>query len=82
MAHFWSKKFFFKKSSSITHHADFQVNLMSQSQENFQTEGQKDGTIDGKTRIHRTFQIQPGVQKIIKKKPKHCLSDPELLKEM
>ena len=46
--HFLGKKIFFKKPGSVTHktHGKFQKKRMSQSQENFQIEGQKDGRTD------------------------------------
>ena len=62
--HFGGTVFFFFKNPALsrtTPHAKFQRKLMSQSQENFGTEGRK----DGQTLIHMTlsFQPQPGVQK-------------------
>ena len=58
---FGAKRFFSKKSGLATHNntntmLSFRKKLMSQSQENFQTERRK----DGQTPIHR-----PGVQKIL-----------------
>ena len=52
---FGTKKNFFFKSGCHTqhigleHHAEFQKKLISQSQENFQTEGWKDRRMEGQT---------------------------------
>ena len=73
MASFWpifpifGTKFFLKKirlchaqqDIGLQQHAEFQRKLMSQFQENFRTEGRKDGRTD---LIHRTLPVTAGVQ--------------------